>query len=108
MQEKDPKQKTKECHIPSDEEISDLADLYRIFGDTTRLRILFALFDQERSGSEIAEALDMTTSAVSHQLAVLRMAKLVSFRRDGKQIIYALADEHVHTIIAVGRDHIEE
>lgn len=101
-------QDRKECRIPEEQEIEGLADLFKIFGDTTRLRILFALFDDERSVSEIAEALDMTQSAVSHQLAVLRMAKLVSARRDGKQIFYSLADEHVHTIIAVGREHIEE
>ena len=66
------------------------------------------LFDDERSVSEIAQILNMTQSAVSHQLAVLRTSKLVGSRRDGKQIFYFLADEHVHTIVAVGREHIEE
>ena len=88
--------------------MSDLADLFKIFGDTTRLHILFTLFDDERSVSEIAQILNMTQSAVSHQLAVLRTSKLVGSRRDGKQIFYFLADEHVHTIVAVGREHIEE
>jgi DNA-binding transcriptional ArsR family regulator len=101
-------QQKKKCNLPSEEEMSDLADLFKIFGDTTRLRILFTLFDDERSVSEIAQILNMTQSAVSHQLAVLRTSKLVGSRRDGKQIFYFLADEHVHTIVAVGREHIEE
>lgn len=101
-------QQKKECNLPSEEKMSDLADLFKIFGDTTRLRILFTLFDDERSVSEIAQILNMTQSAVSHQLAVLRTSKLVGSRRDGKQIFYFLADEHVHTIVAVGREHIEE
>ena len=101
-------QQRKECNLPSEEEMSALADLFKIFGDTTRLRILFTLFDDERSVSEIAQILNMTQSAVSHQLAVLRTSKLVGSRRDGKQIFYFLADEHVHTIVAVGREHIEE
>ncbi len=88
-------QQKKECNLPSEEEMSDLADLFKIFGDTTRLRILFTLFDDERSVSEIAQILNMTQSAVSHQLAVLRTSKLVGSRRDGKQIFYFLADEHV-------------
>lgn len=98
----------KKCQIPDDEEIEVLAELFKVFGDSTRIRILFVLCDEERNVGEIAEALDMTQSAVSHQLKILRTAKLIKARRDGKQMFYSLADEHVHTIIGVGRDHIEE
>ncbi|MGN0361899.1 MAG: ArsR/SmtB family transcription factor [Bilifractor sp.] len=100
--------KRKECCLPDEDEMFDLAELFKIFGDSTRIRILFALFDSERSVGEIAEILNMTQSAVSHQLKILRQAKLVGARREGKQIFYFLADEHVHTIIRVGREHIEE
>ena len=86
-----------ECTIPDDNEIETLAELFKIFGDTTRIRILFALCGEERNVSGIAEALDMTQSAVSHQLKILRTARLIRARRDGKQIYYSLADEHVHT-----------
>lgn len=96
------------CDLPDEDEMNDLAELFKIFGDVTRIRILFALFSAERSVNEIAEILDMTQSAVSHQLKILRQSKLVAARRDGKQIFYSLADEHVHTIIRVGREHIEE
>lgn len=89
-------------------EIVSMAELFKIFGDATRIRILYALYDEEHSVGDIAEALDMTQSAVSHQLKILRTAKLVKARRDGKQVFYSLADEHVHTIIGVGREHIEE
>lgn len=94
--------------LPDENEMNDLAELFKIFGDTTRIRILFALFDDEHNVGEIAEALNMTQSAVSHQLKILRQAKLIQARRDGKQIYYSLADEHVHTIIRVGREHVEE
>ena len=88
--------------------MADLAELFKVFGDSTRIRILFCLYEEERSVSEIAEILNMTTSAVSHQLKILKTNKLIDSRRDGKQIFYFLADEHVHSILAVGRDHIEE
>lgn len=94
--------------IPDENELFDLAELFKVFGDSTRIRILYALYDEKRSVSDIAESLNMTQSAVSHQLKILRQAKLVGARRDGKQIFYGLADEHVHTIIQVGREHIEE
>lgn len=94
--------------LPDENEMIDLAELFKIFGDSTRIRILFALYDDEHNVGEIAETLNMTQSAVSHQLKILRQAKLIQARRDGKQIYYSLADEHVHTIIAVGREHIEE
>lgn len=96
------------CNLPDDNEMADLAELFKVFGDSTRIRILFCLYDEERSVTEIAEILNMTTSAVSHQLKILKTNKLIDSRRDGKQIFYFLADEHVHSILAVGRDHIEE
>lgn len=92
----------------SDEELMDLADLFKLFGDSTRLRILTALSEGETGVTELAEALRMTPSAVSHQLKTLKTGKLIKSRRDGKQIFYALADDHVRTIIAMGREHIEE
>lgn len=86
----------------------DLADLFKLFGDSTRIKILYTLYEKELSVSEIAEELKMTVSAVSHQLRVLKQGKLVKSKRDGKQIYYSLDDNHVKTIIAMGREHIEE
>ena len=94
--------------IPTEEELYDLAELFKVFGDSTRIRILFQLFDKELSVGELADLLNMNQSAVSHQLKVLKQAQLVKNRRDGKSIIYSLDDEHVRTIIAMGIDHIEE
>lgn len=94
--------------IPTEEELYDLAELFKVFGDSTRIRILFQLSDKELSVGELADLLNMNQSAVSHQLKVLKQAKLVKNRRDGKSIIYSLDDEHVRTIIAMGIDHIEE
>ena len=92
-----------------DEKLMDLADLFKLFGDSTRLRILFALFeDSEVSVGDLAERLQMTQSAISHQLKTLKSGKLVMARRNGKQVFYCLADEHVRTIIAMGIDHVEE
>ena len=88
--------------------MADLAELFKVFGDSTRIRILFTLFDDEQSVTDIAEALNMTSSAVPHQLRTLKTNKLIDSRRDGKQIFYFLADEHVHSILDVGREHIEE
>lgn len=98
----------KNTAIPTEEELYDLAELFKVFGDSTRIRILFQLFDKELSVGELADLLNMNQSAVSHQLKVLKQAKLVKNRRDGKSIIYSLDDEHVRTIIAMGIDHIEE
>lgn len=99
---------SKKHRMPDDEEISDLAELFKVFGDATRLKILLSIYDGEKSVNEIAEEVGMSTSAVSHQLKILRTAKLAAVRRDGKQIFYSLADDHVHTIIGVGRDHVNE
>lgn len=94
--------------MPAEEELYDLAELFKVFGDSTRIRILFVLFEAEVCVCDLAEVLHMTQSAISHQLKILKQAKLVSARREGKSVFYALADEHVRTIIAMGREHIEE
>lgn len=94
--------------MPPDEILYDLADLFKIFGDTTRIKILYALRESELCVNQIAEKLNMTQSAVSHQLQILKQSKLVRFRRDGKTIFYALNDDHVVTIIDQGMNHVEE
>lgn len=94
--------------LPTDELICDLADLFKIFGDTTRAKILFALFESEMCVCAIAELLGMTQPAISHQLKILKDAKLVGNRRDGKTIYYFLLDDHVKTIIGQGFDHLIE
>ena len=93
---------------PPDEILYELAELFKVFGDSTRIRILFVLFGSEVCVCDLAETLNMTQSAVSHQLKILKQAKLVSSRREGKSVFYSLADEHVRTIIDQGREHIEE
>ena len=94
--------------MPDDEELSDLADLFKVFGDTTRIRILYTLSKSELCVCDLAEILNMTQSAVSHQLKVLKQVKLVRNRREGKQIIYSLDDGHVAGIINMGLEHILE
>lgn len=94
--------------LPADEIICDLADLFKVFGDTTRARILFALFESELCVCAIANLLSMTQSAISHQLRILKDAKLVGNRRDGKTIYYFLSDNHVRTIIEQGFSHLIE
>ena len=94
--------------MPDEEELYDLADLFKVFADSTRIRILFVLFESEVCVCDLAKVLNMTQSAVSHQLRILKQNKLVKNRREGKSIFYSLADEHVRTIIAQGCDHIEE
>ena len=90
------------------EMLFELADLFKVFGDSTRLRIMVKLSDDEMSVSDIADALKMEQSTISHQLRVLRQNKLVRVRRDGKQMYYALDDDHVKQIIEMGVDHILE
>lgn len=87
---------------------SDLADLFKVFADSSRIRILYRLLDGECCVQYLADGLNMTQSAVSHQLKILKMSKLVKNRRDGKQIFYSLADDHVATILSMGKEHIEE
>lgn len=94
--------------MPDENELYDLAELFKVFGDSTRIRILFVLFEAEVCVCDLAEALHMTQSAVSHQLKILKQNKLVKSRREGKSIFYSLADDHVKTIIAQGMEHIEE
>ena len=94
--------------MPEETELYDLAELFKVFGDSTRIRILFVLFGSEVCVCDLAQALNMTQSAISHQLRILKQNKLVKSRREGKAIFYSLADGHVRTIIAQGREHIEE
>ena len=94
--------------LPKEEMLCDLADLFKLFGDTTRMRILFSLFEAERCVCAIAELLGMTQSAISHQLKVLKQSNLIDCRREGKTIYYFLADDHVRTIIGQGFDHLIE
>ena len=94
--------------MPAETELYDLAELFKTFGDSTRIRILFVLFEAEVCVCDLAQALNMTQSAVSHQLKILKQNRLVKSRREGKSIFYSLADDHVRTIIAQGQEHIEE
>lgn len=94
--------------LPPEEEMYDLAELFKVFGDSTRMKILFALSQGEICVCDIAEILNMTQSAVSHQLRILKQAKLIKSRREGRSVIYFLADNHVRTIISQGKEHIEE
>ncbi|MBR4494175.1 MAG: helix-turn-helix transcriptional regulator [Clostridiales bacterium] len=94
--------------MPADELLQDLGDLFKIFGDTTRIKIMYALYEGEMCVCAISELLNMTQSAISHQLKTLKDANLVSARRDGKEIYYSLSDEHVKSIIAEGFEHITE
>lgn len=94
--------------MPDEAELYNLAELFKVFGDSTRIRILFVLFEAEVCVCDLAQALNMTQSAISHQLKILKQSKLVKSRRDGKSVFYSLADGHVRTIIAQGREHIEE
>ena len=94
--------------MPDEEMLYDLAELFRIFGDSTRIKILYVLFEAEMCVCDIAELLHMTQSAISHQLRVLKQSKLVKFRREGKTIYYSLADDHVRTIIGMGMEHLCE
>ena len=93
---------------PAEEELYDLAKLFKVFGDSTRIRILHALIETELCVGDMAQILNLTQSAVSHQLKILKDAKLVKFRREGKIIFYALDDEHVRTILSMGVEHVEE
>lgn len=96
------------AEMPDEELLYDLAELYKVFGDSTRIKILYVLFESELCVCDIAQLLGMTQSAISHQLRVLKQSKLVKFRRDGKTVFYSLADEHVRTIIGMGMEHLCE
>lgn len=94
--------------MPDDETLYDLADFFRIFADSTRIKILYALFESEMCVYDIAQLLNMTQSAISHQLRALKQSKLVKYRREGKTVLYSLADGHVRTIMDQGMEHIGE
>lgn len=92
----------------SEEELYDLAELYKVFGDSTRIRILYTMFEQELCVNDIARQLSLSQSSVSHQLRILKTSKLVKSRRAGKSVYYSLDDEHVRSIISMGMEHIQE
>ena len=94
--------------MPGDETLYDLAELFKVFGDSTRIKILYALFEAELCVCDISKLLGLTQSAVSHQLRVLKNSRLVKFRKDGKTVFYSLADDHVRKIIAQGMEHVNE
>lgn len=94
--------------MPDEELLYDLADLFKVFGDTTRIKILYALMGQELCVADIADLIGATQSAVSHQLRTLKQAHLIKFQRDGKSVIYSLSDDHVYTMLAQGMSHICE
>ena len=94
--------------MPDEELLYDLAELYKVFGDGTRIRILYVLFEAEMCVCDIAQVLSMTTSAISHQLKVLKQAHLVKYRREGKTVFYSLSDDHVRSILDQGLEHISE
>ena len=96
------------AEMPADETLYDLAELFRIFGDSTRIRILYALFESELCVCDIARLLSMTQSAISHQLRLLKQMHLIKFRREGKNVLYSLADDHVKTILEMGLEHVLE
>lgn len=94
--------------MPPEEEMQDLSEFFKVFADSTRLKILFVLLRSEMCVYDIAQVLNMSQSAISHQLRVLKQMSLVKYRREGKAIFYALADSHIVTILSQGIDHIEE
>ena len=94
--------------LPPEQTLSDLAELFKIFGDATRIRILLVLFQSEVCVYDLAKLLNMTQSAISHQLRLLKQARLVKSRREGKIVFYSLADSHVRTMLDQGMEHIRE
>ena len=94
--------------LPDEETLADLSDLFKVFGDSTRIRILYVLFEEDVCVCDIAQLLGMTQSAVSHQLRVLKQARLIRSRREGKTVFYTLADDHVRTLLSNGMEHISE
>ena len=94
--------------MPEETKLYDLAELFKVFGDSTRIRILFVLFEAEVCVCDLAQALSMTQSAISHQLKILKQNKLIKSRREGKSIFYSLDDQHVRSILSMGMEHIME
>ncbi|MCH3972594.1 MAG: metalloregulator ArsR/SmtB family transcription factor [Oscillospiraceae bacterium] len=97
-----------EQQMPDEDALYDLAELFKVFGDSTRIKILYVLFESEVCVCDIAQLLKMNQSAISHQLRVLKQSQLVKCRRDGKTVFYSLADDHVRTILGTGMDHLLE
>lgn len=95
-------------HLPEEEVLYDLAELFKVFGDSTRIKILCALFEEEMCVCDISSLLGVSQSAISHQLRVLKQARLVKFRREGKIVYYSLADDHIKHIFDQGLNHILE
>jgi DNA-binding transcriptional ArsR family regulator len=93
---------------PDDEILYDLAELFKVFGDSTRIKILYSMFETELCVNDIAKLLNLSQSSVSHQLRILKSSKLVKFRREGKSVYYSLDDEHVRAILSMGMEHVEE
>ena len=96
------------AQMPDEEILYNLAELFKVFGDSTRIKILYVLFESEMCVCDIAQLLNMNQSAISHQLRVLKQSKLVKYRRDGKTVFYSLADGHVRTILGQGMEHVAE
>ena len=94
--------------MPDEDELYDLAEIFKVFGDSTRIKILYVLFESEMCVCDIAQLLNMNQSAIYHQLKILKQSRLVKSRREGKAVFYSLADGHVRTIINKGLEHIEE
>ena len=107
-QQNEPLVQPEELDMPDDEVLYELADLFRVFGDSTRIKILYALHDNELCVQDIANAVQLSQSAVSHQLRVLKDSKLVRFRREGKTVFYSLDDDHVRSVLALGMEHVLE
>ena len=94
--------------MPAEEDLYDLAELFKVFGDSTRIKILYALLEAELCVCDISQLLGVSQTAVSHQLRVLKNSSLVKYRREGKNIFYSLADDHVRSVLGQGMDHIKE
>jgi len=94
--------------LPSEDSLFELAELFKVFGDSTRVRILYVLLEAEVCVCDLAEVLNMSQSAISHQLSILKRSRLVKYRREGKSVFYSLADEHVRTMLSQGMEHVEE
>ena len=104
----EPEKKLAMTELPDEELLYDLADLFKVFADTTRIRILFALMEQDLCVADIAEVVGISQSAISHQLRGLKQSHLVKFKREGKQVVYSLSDDHVYTMLSQGLTHICE
>jgi ArsR family transcriptional regulator len=96
------------CKMPSEDVLIDLAEFFKVFGDSTRMKIICALLEEELCVGDISRITNSSVSAISHQLRLLKQSKLVKYRKDGKSVYYSLDDEHVREIFMKGREHIEE